>query len=125
MIRRVAVLLALCAGTAWACSGEGAAATIGHAELLGWVLLGVAVVVMLVASVLSQRRGNQGSVLGMGWVLVVAHPGIWISARSGDCGRTRIIMAVVFTLLAGGVLGWLWMRPPKVSAAPPEGAPRE
>lgn len=94
---------------ALACSGPGAAETILRNERLGWALWAMTLVIAGVFAVLPRLRAR-------GWrkqwpllLLVLLHPGWWMSARSGDCGRTLwegSILMMVVTLLAGGAMYW-------------------
>lgn len=112
--RRSYLLLAATAvlafpGLAVACSGPGAMAAIVHAERLSWGLW-IATLVLAGGSALMPRMRARG--WGNQWpmfLLAVLHPGWWMSARSGDCGRTLLEGSYVLTALAvlvGAFLFW-------------------
>jgi hypothetical protein len=96
-------------GLALACSGPGAMATILRSERLGWMLWG-ATLLLAVAVALVRLRAD-------GWrahwpllLLVGVHPGWWMSARSGDCGRMLVLGSILVTALAPLVVGFLLWR---------------
>ena len=103
-------LLGWMASPVLACSGPGAAEAIARAEWAGWGLLGLAVVMVLAANLRARRLGVGGRSMAAGWILIFAHPGIWMSARSGDCGATRLESSLLFTALAAGLGLWGMLR---------------
>ena len=63
---------------------------IERAERLGWILLGVSVVIAVVTSVVTRQREVRGNPMVWLGMLLCSHPGWWMSARGGDCGMTRV-----------------------------------
>jgi len=96
-------------GLAVACSGPGAMAAILRAERLGWILWITTSVVAGGSAFIPRMRAR-------GWrhqwpmlLLVALHPGWWMSARSGDCGRTLTVgsfLITALTVLMGAFLFW-------------------
>jgi hypothetical protein len=119
----VAVLLAV-PGAALACSGPGAAAAIERAELGGWRLAAGTLSLVGVATLLARRRGLGRGPVAAGWVLVVVHPGLWLGARGGDCGQTRLEGSVLFACMGAALLLWSLWRPPEAPDADDEGVSR-
>ncbi|MDC3955257.1 hypothetical protein [Polyangium jinanense] len=104
----VATVLAV-DGRAFACSGPGAMEAILRAERLGWILWGVTLLVAVGSTLVPRLRAagfrKQWPLL----LLLVLHPGWWMSARSGDCGRTLLagsVLVAALTPLVAGVLFW-------------------
>lgn len=111
-MRRALLLAALLLpNLALACSGPGAAEAITRAEIGGWILAGMSLGMAGLTSRLAWIRKIKSPPVAMAWVLLLAHPGLWVSARSGDCGRERWLLAGIFTLLEAGLVGWAWLRP--------------
>jgi len=111
---RALFLFLMSSGAALACSGPGAADLSARAELLALLGHGLSGVAMVIATWLAVRRKVVGGPLGAGWFLVIAHPNLWSSATSGDCGRQLEISSLLFTALTVGVLAWSAFRPLKV-----------
>lgn len=98
-----------CPGLAVACSGAGAREAILGAEQLGWISWVATLVIAGGSAFIPRMRAR-------GWrsqwpllVLVALHPGWWMSARSGDCGRTLTVGSMVITaltLLVAALLFW-------------------
>jgi hypothetical protein len=109
--------LLLWPGLCWACSGPGAESAIQRATLLGVVGLVAQLGLALAASVMARRKGVVRHPVLAAWALVAMHPGIWSSARSGDCGQTREVGALPFLLAGLLVLGWAWARPAAPASA--------
>ena len=110
-----AIAVSASASCAWACSGPGAPEAIRQAERLGWTLWG-ATLLMLSGAVLVPRLRSHGWLL---LLLAVVHPGWWMSARSGDCGRTLIGSSVLVTVLTPVAICILLLR----SRAATQGSP--
>lgn len=117
---RVGVVLALALGSrpvwsAWSgCVGTGAAlqAQVRFAEQVGGALFVVSLLLGLVGVGFVGWRGLERRVLAPLVLVVVAHPGAWMDAgSSGDCGQQMTFAAVVFTLQAVALLGWILARP--------------
>lgn len=96
-------------GVAFACSGPGAGEAIVRNEGLGWALWAATLLIAgaFVATPRLRARGWRSS-----WplvLLVLLHPGWWMSARSGDCGQTLregSLLVTAVTLLAGAIVYW-------------------
>jgi len=81
-----------------ACSGPGAADAISQAFVTGWVSFLGAAVMVAVAVGLRHRLGSGLRTPGS-WgsgLMLLGHPGWWLSGRIGDCGVSRVI----------GSIGW-------------------
>ncbi|MDI1449046.1 hypothetical protein [Polyangium sp. 6x1] len=95
---------------AFACSGPGAEEAILRAERLGLILWGVTLVVAVGSFFVPRLRAagirKQWPLL----LLVVLHPGLWMSARSGDCGRTLVEGSILVAALAPLLAGLLFWR---------------
>ena len=99
----------LCSRVAFACSGAGAERTILRNEILGWVLWASAVLIALVVALVAHARAQGRRIQWPLPILVVVHPGWWMSARSGDCGYTLRDGSIFMTALAlviGGITCW-------------------
>lgn len=103
--------LALAPGVAWACSGPGAAEAIARAEMGGYALAAFTLLSVLGATLLGRRRGLGRGPVAAGWVLVAVHPGLWLGARSGDCGQTRLEGSVLFACMGVALVLWSIWRP--------------
>ncbi len=95
---------------AFGCSGPGAMAAILRAERLGWMLWGVNLLLVGAAALIPRVRAGGWRKLRPLLLLVVLHPGCWLSARMGDCGMTRLEGSVVFLALTPLVVGFLFWR---------------
>jgi len=113
---RTLFLFVASSGVALACSGPGAADLIHRAELLALLGHGLAVVTMVGATWVAVRRKVIGGPLGAGWFLIIAHPNLWTSARSGDCGQQLEVSSLLFTVLTVAVLAWSAFRPLKADS---------
>ena len=82
---------------ALACSGPGAMAHIEDAERLGWITYGISIAIAVATAVwiAIRRRKRPSRVL----LVALAHPGLWWSARGGDCGCSMSLMVFAGTLL--------------------------
>ena len=89
-----AALAALMPSIALACSGPGAGELIERATLVGFGTL----VLSIIFTILIWQR-HRPRVLRVAATLCVIHPGIWISATSGDCGITRTYASVAMVML--------------------------
>lgn len=115
----------LSTSTAWACSGPGAEEAIARAEWGGTALAVFTVLLMAGATYLARQRGAMGRALAGGYVLLLAHPGWWMSARGGDCGEARLDGALLFTFLAAGIGVWSAIRPESAEGPAGEGPSSE
>ena len=119
MLRRTCLglagaVVALVEGVALACSGRGAPAAIEHAERLGWKLWAASVTLAGISALLPRLRARGVWRLWPLLLLVVIHPGLWMSARSGDCGRLRVQASVAMTALTPLLVGFmLWRARPR------------
>ena len=104
-------MILLLIGTAAACSGLAAAETILFAERVGLAMFGVAAVMALIGVLQVKRTKGSPRVLAPLIMVVIAHPGIWMSADGGDCGHSLKIASIVFTIQALALLAWVLARP--------------
>lgn len=96
---------------ALACSGPGMMAVIEAAERRGWIMFAIAAVLALGAIAIPEFRRRPGA----WWPLLVVlaiHPGWWLSARAGDCGRMLRTGSLAATALMPVLIGlaYLWAR---------------
>ena len=98
-----------------ACSGPGAAEAIANAERLGlitWALTLALAIAFVVSKRLRPRK--------IRWVmlaLAIAHPGLWLSARSGDCGALLQLAAVATSVLLAAVMAGVFLKARTVESA--------
>ena len=111
-------------GTALACSGPDAVATMDRMKWLGWGLWLLAIGLVLAASVRARRLGVPLRAVAAGWILVVAHPGLWIPVDGGDCGQARLEGSLLFTALAAAVGAWGMIRRSPMPQEDSERSPR-
>ena len=80
-----------------ACDGPGAMAQIEDAERLGWITYAIAVAIGVATAlwigVVKKKRPSRAL------LVAVVHPGLWWSARGGDCGRSMQVMVFAGLLL--------------------------
>lgn len=96
-----------------ACSGPGAADAIFQAELTALAGLVLALALWMTGGVRRRRAGRAWGAVALGVLPVALHPMIWLSARSGDCGRTLTAACV-----AMAVISLTWAAWPMKSPAP-------
>ncbi len=74
-----------------------------RAERVGWALLVLSI--LLTAAPLVRRLMRCQQVGRSTWALLVVlvHPGWWLSARGGDCGATRMLGSIGMTVVAAVV----------------------
>ena len=89
----------------FACSGPFAAETIARSELIGTLMLAGGLVACLAVIALARGRGRFASVL-----MVMLHPGWWLSARSGDCGYLLRYVAPAATVFCVAAAAWVIRR---------------
>ena len=97
-------------GSAFACSGPGAMEAILRAERVGWILWVVTLLVAGGAAFAPRLRSAGWRTQGPLFLVVALHPGWWMSARSGDCGRTLMAGSILVAALAPLVAGFLFWR---------------
>jgi hypothetical protein len=99
-------LMALCslmlsASWAFACEGPTAMMEILRSEKWGWILFVVNLAVVFLGAILLKLAGwTYNRMVWLG-VLILIHPGWWLSARSGDCGASRWIGSIAVSFLSG------------------------
>ncbi|MFT5686639.1 MAG: hypothetical protein ACI8RZ_007595 [Myxococcota bacterium] len=98
-----------------ACSGPAAAERIAFAEQVGLGMFASAAVMGLIGGFHVWRRKTSPKVLAPLVIVVIAHPGFWMSANMGDCGRTLKVASIVFTIQALALLAWAIARPKMLS----------
>jgi len=80
-------------------------------EVAGWGCVALTLGVALAASWVARRRGAGMRPTAGVWLLVVAHPGIWMVPEGVDGGEALVQSALVFTMLAVGGGFWAAYRP--------------
>ena len=108
--RFIAAAALLAPSVAWACSGPDAAGQIADAEQIGGLLFVLSLVIGGYAGWHALRPSVSRGLLGSMALLVIVHPGWWMSARGGDCGLTRIEASAVATALIVLLAAVLWWR---------------
>ncbi len=78
-----------------------------RSELIGWGCFLGAVIVGVAAVLLARRYRRPWLKLWPVLLLILVHPGWWMSARSGDCGYTLRLASMALTFLAVVVAGLL------------------
>ena len=94
----------------WACSGPDAIQAMDRARWAGWGLWLLALLLVGAANVQARRLGVPIRAVAAGWILVMAHPGLWVPVTSGDCGLQRVQSSLVFTALAAAIGIWGMVR---------------
>ena len=94
-----------------ACSGPAALETIVFAERVGMAMFAAAAVMALIGALQVWRTKGTPRVLAPLIIVVIAHPGLWMGARGGDCGHTLKVASIVFTIQALALLAWVLARP--------------
>lgn len=92
--------LLLAPAQSWACSGPGAMEYILRSERQGLLLFAGTLVFAIGLTLVPRLRARGLRKLWPFALLVVIHPGWWMSARSGDCGRTLVEGSVLITAVA-------------------------
>ena len=123
-IVRVVWLWPSLAHVVWACSGPGAIQAMNRARWAGWGLWLLAAILVGVANVRARRRGVPMRAVAAGWILVMAHPGLWIPVTAGDCGLQRVQSGLLFTALAAALGIWGIVRAQMIDHADSERSPR-
>ncbi|MFO0598074.1 MAG: hypothetical protein U0228_22420 [Myxococcaceae bacterium] len=108
-MRSATALAALVAAPAWACSGPGAEEAIVRATVLGWgcglaSLVLTSLIYFFTRGPATHRPKGAQLARRLAAVFVVIHPGWWISALSGDCGRSRTMFSIVAVVAHVGLL---------------------
>ena len=80
-------------------------------QMVAWGLAGLAFGVATLATWMAGRRGLRRQSVASVWLLVLAHPGIWMTPDPLDGGRSLIQSALLFTILAVIIAAWLSYRP--------------
>src|SRR5262245_4494145 len=91
------VLLALAcdltAFSVWACNGPDVYEHMKRNTRYGWLLFGLDVLITAALWIPLPRMSRVRWVLRASLVMLVMHPGWWMSSeRSGDCGETRVVL---------------------------------
>lgn len=112
------LVLVWLASVARACSAPDAEAVMATAKWSGWGFLGVTAVIVLGSAWRAKRLGRGTRSMAAGFILLVAHPGIWMPVTGPDCGTERLEGSLLFTGLAAALGLWGVLR------AHPEDQPR-
>jgi hypothetical protein len=97
--------------TAAACSGLAAAERLAFAEQVGMAMFVASAVMGLVGGLQVWRAKTTPRVLAPLVIVVLAHPGLWMSANIADCGQGLKTASIVFTIQALALLAWVVARP--------------
>jgi hypothetical protein len=73
-------------------------------ERLGWSLFATTALVLGLGAGLLRLLGVSTRRVGLLAVLLFAHPGWWMSARSGDCGATLALGSMAMTAVAAAIV---------------------
>jgi hypothetical protein len=105
-VKRLALVVSSCALPAWACSGPGAADAIARATLVAVAAIATSLGVTIALGVLARRRGGKRrtQLFAVGLLALLIHPGVWMSATSGDCGAAVMLVAPIYALLHVGLV---------------------
>lgn len=92
--------------SAWACSGPGAGSEIMRATLIGWACALFTFSSVIVLFVNAKQHGGAIPWIAfiLGLVFALAHPGVWMSATSGDCGSGRLMLSLIVTPVHAAIL---------------------
>jgi len=95
-------------------------------QVVAWGLAGLTVGLAAFATWLAGRRGVRRQATAGVWLLVLAHPGFWMSPDPVDGGVGLAKNALMFTILAVVIGGWLAYRPvrPETDDAADSRSPR-
>jgi hypothetical protein len=104
-------MMLLLIDAASACSGLAAAETLRFAERVGLAMFAAAAVMALIGVLQVWRTKGTPRVLAPLVIVVIAHPGLWMSAEVSDCGQTLKLASIVFTIQALALLAWVLARP--------------
>jgi hypothetical protein len=72
-------------------------APIEQSERVGWILLAASMVIAgATISLIKKSKATRDGTWAQIWLgsLLVSHPGWWMSARDGDCGKTRLFTSI-------------------------------
>jgi len=113
-LARLGLLLSLLLATqvVYACSGPDAAQTIRKNESLGLILMALSLASAGLLFVYMRRisMGMRSRKFWPLYMLVVLHPGCWMSARSGDCGRMLVLSSVLVTCAVVALCSFLYFQ---------------
>ncbi len=71
-----------------------ALAPIEQSERIGWILLAVSMAIAGASiSIVKRSKRETWASIWLG-ALLVSHPGWWMSAREGDCGKMRLFTSI-------------------------------
>lgn len=94
---------------ALACSGPGAAEHILRSEQKGWQLWAFTLVFLFGLALTPRLRARGWRKQWIFALLILVHPGWWMSARSGDCGITLVEGSLLISgiaLITGAIAFW-------------------
>ena len=67
---------------------------IERSETIGWILLAASMAIAgVMVSIIRKSKKETWAQIWLG-SLLVSHPGWWMSAREGDCGKTRLLTSI-------------------------------
>ena len=93
-------------------------APIEQSERVGWILLAASMAIAGASiGFIKKTKGETWPQIWLGGLLV-SHPGWWMSAREGDCGKTRLLTSIGATIAMVLLAAVLFVR----SRRPPSGA---
>jgi hypothetical protein len=105
-VKRLALVVSTFGLPAWACSGPGAADAIARASWVALAAIATSLGLTIALGVVTRRRGGKrrSQIFAVGLLALLIHPGVWMSATSGDCGAAVMLVAPVFALLHVGLV---------------------
>lgn len=80
-------------------------------QLAAWALAGLTFGVAVLATWMVARRGLRRQAAASVWLLVLAHPGIWLTPEPVGGDRSLLHSSLIFTILAVVLSGWISYRP--------------
>ena len=79
--------------------------------VVGWAWVGITLVLVAVATVVAVRRGIGKGPIAAGWVMLMVHPGVWVSFDAADGPQTRWQGGLLFSLMGVALVLWSFWRP--------------
>ena len=78
---------------------------------VGWVMFGITLLLVVVATLVAVQRGIGRGPIAAGWVMLLVHPGLWVSVDAADGPQTRWQGGLLFSLMGVALVLWSFWRP--------------